>query len=62
MDAKMLAETAMLPKNRTLLQVNISSNLEADKIFVELMGKDPAQRYDFIIHSADLAVAEELDI
>jgi DNA gyrase/topoisomerase IV subunit B len=62
MDPKTLAETTMLPKNRTLLQVRISSNLDADKIFVELMGKDPARRYEFIINSAALAAAEELDI
>jgi DNA gyrase/topoisomerase IV subunit B len=45
-----------------LLQVHIDSNLEADSTFVELMGKDPSLRYRFIMDSAALAVAEELDI
>lgn len=62
MDAKVLAETTLDLKTRTLLKVNIDSNLEADKIFVELLGKDPSQRYRFIMDSAALAVAEELDV
>jgi hypothetical protein len=45
-----------------LLKVTIESNLEADETFVVLLGKDPAQRYRFIMDSADLAVAEELDV
>src|SRR5262249_21171750 len=62
MDPGTLAETTMDPRKRTLLQVHIDSNLEADSTFVELMGKDPSQRYRFIMDSAALAVAEELDI
>ena len=42
MDAKVLAETTLDPRHRTLLQVSIDSNLEADKTFVALLGKDPA--------------------
>ncbi|HXG09924.1 MAG TPA: DNA topoisomerase IV subunit B [Gemmataceae bacterium] len=57
-----LAATTLDPRNRTLLRVNIDSNLEADKTFVELLGKDPAQRYRFIMDSAALAVVEELDV
>jgi DNA gyrase/topoisomerase IV subunit B len=62
MDPKVLAETTLDPRNRTLLQVMIDSNLEADKTFVDLLGKDPSQRYRFIMDSAALAVAEELDV
>src|SRR5262249_7999269 len=62
MDPKVLAETTLDPKNRTLLKVNIDSNLEADRTFVELLGKEAAQRYRFIMDSAALAVAEELDV
>src|SRR5713226_1671205 len=62
MDPKVLAETTLDLRQRTLLQVSIDSNLEADSTFVELLGKDPAQRYRFIMDSAALAVAEELDI
>ena len=42
--------------------MSIDSNLEADSTFVELMGKDPALRYRFIMEHAPQAVAEELDV
>jgi DNA gyrase/topoisomerase IV subunit B len=62
MDAKVLAETTLDARTRTLLQVQIESNLDADKTFVDLLGKDPAQRYRFLMDSAQLAAAEELDV
>ena len=62
MDPKVLAETTLDVRYRTLLQVSIDSNLEADKAFVELLGKEPGHRYRFIMDSAALAVAEELDV
>jgi len=62
MDPKVLAETTLDPRNRTLLQVQIDSNLETDKTFVDLLGKDPSQRYRFIMDKAARAVAEELDV
>ncbi len=62
MDPKVLAETTLDPRFRTLLQVHIESNLDADKTLVELLGRDPGQRYRFIMDSAALAVAEELDV
>ncbi len=62
MDPKVLAETTLDLRHRTLLRVHIESNLEADSTFVELLGKDPASRYRFIMDSAALAVAEELDV
>ena len=62
MQAKVLAETTLDPKSRTLLRVTIHSNLEADKTFVELLGKDPASRYKFIMESAKQVVAEDLDV
>jgi DNA gyrase subunit B len=62
MDAKVLAETTLDPRNRTLLRVEIASLLEADRRFVELLGKDPAFRAKFIIESSGRAVAEELDV
>jgi len=54
--------TTLDPRERVLLQVHVDSNLEADAAFVELLGKDPSQRYRFIMDSAALAVAEELDV
>jgi DNA gyrase subunit B len=62
MDPKVLAETTLDPRHRTLLQVHIDSNLETDKTFVDLLGKDPSQRYRFIMDKAARAVAEELDV
>jgi DNA gyrase/topoisomerase IV subunit B len=57
-----LAKTTLDPRQRTLLRVTIDSNLEADKTFVELLGKDPASRYKFIIDHAVQAEVEELDV
>jgi DNA gyrase/topoisomerase IV subunit B len=62
MDAKELAETTLDLRHRRLLQVQIDSNLETDKTFVDLLGKDPSQRYRFIMDKAARAVAEELDV
>jgi DNA gyrase/topoisomerase IV subunit B len=62
MDPKVLADTTLDLRQRTLLRVSIESNLDADKTFVDLLGKDPSQRYRFIMDSAALAVAEELDV
>jgi DNA gyrase/topoisomerase IV subunit B len=62
MDPKVLADTTLDPRQRTLLQVQIDSNLETDKKFVDLLGKDPSQRYHFIMDKAARAVAEELDV
>jgi DNA gyrase/topoisomerase IV subunit B len=62
MDPKVLADTTLDVRHRTLLQVHIDSNLETDKTFVDLLGKDPSQRYRFIMDSAQLAAAEELDV
>ena len=42
--------------------MQIDSNLEADKTFVDLLGKDPAQRYRFIMDKASLTIVEDLDV
>jgi DNA gyrase/topoisomerase IV subunit B len=57
-----LAETTLNAKTRTLLRVNIDSLIEADKTFTELLGKDPATRYRFIMDSANQVDTEELDV
>jgi DNA gyrase/topoisomerase IV subunit B len=62
MPAKTLAETTMNPRNRTLLKVNINSALEADKTFTALLGKDPSERYKFIMEEAAEVEMEELDV
>lgn len=62
MDAKVLGETTLDPRKRTLLKVQIDSTLDADKTFSELLGKDPASRFRFIMEKAAYAETEELDV
>ncbi len=57
-----LKETTMDPKRRRALRVVIPSPLEADQTLAELMGKDPAPRFTFIMEHAPKAEAEELDV
>jgi DNA gyrase subunit B/topoisomerase-4 subunit B len=40
--------------------MDIEAQLEADKTFQQLLGKDPAQRYEVIMNEANLV--EDLDI
>ena len=42
--------------------MQIDSNLDADKTFAELLGKDPASRFRFIMEKAAYAEADELDV
>jgi DNA gyrase subunit B/topoisomerase-4 subunit B len=60
MMAKTLWDTTLNPATRTLLQVDISDQLETDRVIADLMGKDPAARFSFIMERADEAV--ELDV
>jgi len=62
MDASVLRDTTLAPETRTLLKVHIDSTLEADRVFVELLGKDASCRYRFLMDSAQLAVVEDLDV
>lgn len=62
MGARELADTTLDPRQRILLRVQIDSNLEADKTFVELLGKDPSLRFRFIMEKAAYAEDEELDL
>ncbi|MFZ9824875.1 MAG: DNA gyrase/topoisomerase IV subunit B [Gemmataceae bacterium] len=62
MDPSVLAQTTLDPKNRILLKVEVDSNLDTDKTFADLLGKDAAPRFRFIMDHAARAVAEDLDI
>ena len=62
MDASVLAATTLDPKQRTLLRVRVDSILDTDRAFVDLLGKDPAMRYRFIMEEAARASAEALDV
>ena len=62
MTAEELRETTLDKTRRRALRVTIDGELEADRIFSELMGKDPAPRYQFIMEQAPAANAVELDV
>jgi DNA gyrase subunit B len=57
---KVLWETTMNPRTRRLLRVDISDQIVTDRVFNELMGKDPSSRFRFIMERAE--DAEELDV
>jgi DNA gyrase/topoisomerase IV subunit B len=62
MEVSVLKETTMDPRRRTLLKVTVDSLLDADKTFVELLGKDASSRYRFIMDAAPQVGTEELDV
>ncbi|MGL4552715.1 MAG: DNA topoisomerase IV subunit B, partial [Gemmataceae bacterium] len=61
MDAKVLAETTLDPRFRTLLKVEIDSLLETDRAFTDLLGKDAGQRHKFVMERASEVSLDELD-
>lgn len=52
MDANVLCETTLDAKNRTLLRVAVSDIEAANKVIQDLMGRDPAERFRFIMEEA----------
>lgn len=60
MPAQYLKETTLAPASRILLRVDIEAQLDADKTFQQLLGKDASQRYEIIMAEANLV--EDLDI
>jgi DNA gyrase subunit B len=60
MDAKQLKETTLDPKARVLLQAEIESQVETDKTFAQLLGKDASERYRVIMEEASFA--DDLDV
>ena len=57
-----LKKTTLAPNSRTLLQVCVTDFEETDIAFDELMGSDPKRRYEFLVNSAELASADDLDV
>ncbi|MEY4578377.1 MAG: gyrase subunit, partial [Pseudomonadota bacterium] len=57
-----LKETTLDPKRRRVLRVLIDNELSADRVMNELMGRDPAARYHFIMDRAKEADADDLDV
>ncbi|MGB5695582.1 MAG: DNA topoisomerase IV subunit B [Polyangiales bacterium] len=62
MTADELRETTLDKTRRRALRVVVDGELEADRVFSELMGKDPAARFEFIMEQAPKAEAVELDV
>ena len=60
MIAPELRETALDPETRTLLRVDIEGQIEADKTFEQLLGKDANLRYQLIM--ADANLVDDLDV
>jgi DNA gyrase subunit B/topoisomerase-4 subunit B len=57
---KVLWETTLNPRTRRLLRVEVTDQIETDRVINELMGKDASARFRFIMERAD--EAEELDV
>lgn len=62
MPAEDLKATTLDPRRRRALRVVIDDELATDAAMNELMGKDAAPRYTFIMENAATAAAEELDV
>ena len=60
MDAEQLWETTMNPKTRKMLRVTLSDAIEAEQVFVDLMGDEVLPRKDFIHKNAKFV--KNLDI
>ena len=60
MDSQQLGETAMDPKYRTMLRVNLEDAMEADETFSVLMGDKVEPRREFIEKNAKFV--QNLDI
>jgi DNA gyrase subunit B len=62
MTAAELKETTLDKTRRRALRVTVDGEIEADRVFSELMGKDPSARFSFIMERAPQAEAVELDV
>lgn len=60
MTPQQLRDTTLDPKTRTLLQVSIESQVEADQTFAQLLGKDASERYRVIMEESTLV--DDLDV
>ena len=62
MGAEDLKRTTLDPRKRRVLRVVIEGELDTDRVLNELMGKDPAPRFKFIMEHAPKAEATALDV
>lgn len=62
MTADELKATTLDPVRRRAIRVQLDRELEADRVFQDLMGKDAAPRYQFIMDNAPTLAADQLDL
>ena len=62
MPPQTLAATTLDPRKRTRLKVEIDSLLETDRTFVDLLGKDPGQRQNFVLKRSVEEALDEMDV
>ena len=62
MPAEELRATTLDQKRRRAVRVAVVSEIEADRVLNELMGKDTQARFRFIMERARETSAEELDV
>src|SRR5262245_3120799 len=62
MDPKVLAETTLEVRNRTLLKVEIDSLVDTDRTFVDLLGKDAGPRQRLVMDRAGDVAVDEVDV
>ena len=60
MNADQLKQTTLDPSTRTLVRIDIESQIDADRTFQQLLGKDPSERYRVIMEEASFA--DDLDL
>ena len=62
MTSEQLKSTTLDPKRRRALKVKIESEVDADQVLNQLMGKDASERFRFIMANANKADANDLDV
>jgi len=62
MNPEQLWETTMNPETRKIIRVKIEDAEEADSLFEILMGKDPEERREYIMHHARQLSLVDLDV
>jgi DNA gyrase/topoisomerase IV subunit B len=58
MDPRVLGDTTLDTRYRTLLKIEIDSLVDTDRTFVDLLGKDPGQRHRFVMDRAAVSLHE----
>jgi DNA gyrase subunit B len=62
MPFRVLAQTTLDPKSRSILKVNINEYLDTHNTFKDLLGKVAQPRYEFVMKKAEQTSNDDLDI